>query len=68
MWVLFVIDVIANTHARDDVKYTRYAEFKTELECVQVALDLYNEFSEGEEAICEFVKPKKPRWQFRLKT
>ena len=56
MWLLFVIDVIANTHARDDIKYTRYAEYQTELECVIAALGLYNEFTEGEEAICEFVQ------------
>lgn len=54
MWVLFVIDVIVNTHARDDYKYVRYAEYATELDCVQVAIDLYHEFTEGEEAVCKY--------------
>ena len=45
MWTLFVIDYIVNTHARDDYKYVRYAEYTTELECVSDAVDLYKEFT-----------------------
>ena len=56
MWVLFVIDYIVNTHARDHYKYVRYAEYTTELECVSDAVDLYKEFTQGEEAICKYVK------------
>jgi hypothetical protein len=56
MWTLFVIDYIVNTHARDDFKYVRYAEYATELECVNDAVDLYKEFTLGEEAICKYVK------------
>ena len=58
MWVLFVIYYIVNTHARDDYKYVRYAEYATELACVADAIDLYSEFTQGEEAICEFVVEK----------
>lgn len=54
MWILFVIDVIVNTHAKDETKYTRYAEYTTELECVEEAIELYHEFTQGEEAICEY--------------
>ena len=54
MWTLFVIDYIVNTHARDDYKYVRYAEYATELECVAQAVDLYKEFTQGEEAICKY--------------
>lgn len=56
MWTLFVIDYIVNTHARDHYKYVRYAEYATELECVASAIDLYKEFTQGEEAICEYVE------------
>lgn len=55
MWVLFIIDYIVNTHAKDEYKYVRYAEYATELACVADAIDLYGEFTQGEEAICEFV-------------
>ena len=58
MWVLFVIDYIVNNHARDDYKYVRYVEYATELVCVADAIDLYSEFTQGEEAICEFVVEK----------
>lgn len=56
MWTLFVIDYIVNTHARDDYKYVRYAEYATELECVSDAVDLYKEFTQGEEAICKWIE------------
>ena len=56
MWTLFVIDYIVNTHARDDYKYVRYAEYATELECVSDAVDLYKQFTQGEEAICKWIK------------
>jgi len=52
MWVLFVIDHIVNTHARDVIKYVRYAEYTTELECVEQAIELYKEFSGREGATC----------------
>ena len=52
MWVLFVIDHIVNTHARDVIKYVRYAEYATELECVEEAIELYKEFSGREGATC----------------
>lgn len=52
MWVLFVIDYIVNTHARDDFKYVRYNEYVTELGCIEDAVDLYKEFTNGEEAVC----------------
>ena len=58
MWVLFVIDYIVNTHAKDDYKHVRYAEYSTEIECVIDAVDLYKQFTQGEEAICEFVVEK----------
>lgn len=58
MWVLFIIDYIMNTHAKDDYKYVRYAEYSTEIECVTNAVDLYKQFTQGEEAICEFVVEK----------
>lgn len=58
MWVLFVINYIMNTHAKDDYKYVRYAEYSTEIECVIDAVDLYKQFTQGEEAICEFVVEK----------
>lgn len=58
MWVLFVIDVIVNTHAKDEVKYTRYAEYVTELECVEEAINLYREFTQGENASCQFFMRK----------
>ena len=51
MWVLFVINTVV---AKDEIKYTRYAEYGTELECVTEAIDLYYEFKENEEAICEY--------------
>jgi len=54
MWVLFVIDYIVNTHAKDDYKYVRYGEYVTELECVEEAIELYYEFTQGEEAICKY--------------
>ena len=54
MWVLFVIDYIVNTHAKDDFKYVRYGEYATELRCVEQAIDLYKEFTQGEEAVCKF--------------
>lgn len=56
MWVLFVIDYIVNTHAKDDFKYVRYAEYASELECVEEAVNLYKEFVFGEEAICKLIK------------
>ena len=56
MWTLFVIDYIVNTHARDDYKYVLYAEYTTELECVEHAIELYKEFTWREEAICEYIK------------
>ena len=58
MWVLFVIDYIVNTHAKDEYKYVRYAEYSTEIECVIDAVDLYKQFTQGEEAVCEFVVEK----------
>ena len=58
MWVLFVIDYIVNTHARDNYKYVRYVEYSTEIECIIDAVDLYKQFTQGEEAICEFVVEK----------
>ena len=58
MWVLFVIDYIVNTHAKDDYKYVRYAEYSTEIECIIDAVDLYKQFTQGEEAICKFVVEK----------
>ena len=54
MWVLFVIDYIVNTHAKDEYKYVRYGEYTTELECVEDAIDLYYTFKNNEEAICEY--------------
>ena len=54
MWVLFVIDYIVNTHAKDEYKYVRYGEYVTELECVEEAIELYYEFTQGEEAICKY--------------
>ena len=56
MWTLFVIDYIVNTHARDDYKYVRYAEYATELECVEEAIELFKEFNGREEAICKWIK------------
>ena len=56
MWAIFVIDYIVNTHARDDYKYVRYAEYSTEVECVENAIALYQEFTQGEEAICRKVE------------
>ena len=58
MWVLFVIDYIVNTHAKDDYKYVRYAEYSTEIECIIDAVDLYKQFTQGEEAICKFITEK----------
>ena len=52
MWILFVIDTIVNTHAIDDVKYTMYNTYKTEMECIVEAIELYYEFQNNEEAIC----------------
>jgi len=54
MWVLFVIDYIVNTHAKDEYKYVRYAEYATELECVEEAIELYKEFNGREEATCYY--------------
>lgn len=54
MWILFVIDTIINSHERDEVKYVRYGEYTTELECVEDAMDLYYTFQNSEEAICEY--------------
>ena len=56
MWVLFVINTIVNSHDKDELKYTRYNEYKTELECITDAIDLYYDFKQGEEAICEYVE------------
>ena len=47
MWVLFVIDYIVNTHARDDFKYVRMS--MTELECID---GLWKEFTQGETVAC----------------
>ena len=55
MWVLFVIDVIVNTHARDETKYVWYGKYDTEYECVVEAIELYHEFQNDEEAICELI-------------
>ena len=52
MWVLFVIDYIVNTHARDDYKYVRYNEYVTELECIEEAIGLWKEFTQGETVAC----------------
>lgn len=54
MWVLFVIDTIINSHVRDEVKYVRYDEYATELDCVVEAIDLYYTFQNNEEAICKY--------------
>jgi len=56
MWILFVIDYIVNTHAKDDFKYVRYAEYVTEMECIEVAVELYKEFDGRQEAICHYEK------------
>ena len=53
MWVLFVVDVIVNTHSRDLVKYVRYNTYETELECVTKAIELWKNFTENEQgAVC----------------
>jgi hypothetical protein len=52
MWILFVIDTIVNTHAKDEIKYTMYNNYNTELECIEDAIELYSEFQNNEEAIC----------------
>jgi len=53
MWVLFVIDYIVNTHAKDDFKYVRYNTYETELECVTEAIELWKNFTENEQgAVC----------------
>ena len=54
MWVLFVINTIVNSHAKDELKYTRYNEYTTELECVEDAVNLYQEFTQSEEVICVY--------------
>jgi len=52
MWTLIVISTIFNTHAKDEVKYTMYNSYNTELECIEDAIELYYEFQNNEEAIC----------------
>lgn len=53
MWILFVIDHIVNTHAKDEIKYVHYNTYTEELDCIEEAIRLYREeFTQYQEAIC----------------
>ena len=53
MWTLWIISTVIDS---TEPKYTRYAEFETAMSChIEQAVVEVN-FTQGEEAICEYVK------------
>jgi len=58
MWTLLVINMVYATDVKQDVKFTRYADYESHETC-SIALDkLEKEFKMGEEAICVLTQDK----------
>ena len=53
MWTLWIVSTVIGS---TEPKYTRYAEYESKMSCEIARYEVTSKFTQGEEAICEYVK------------